>query len=129
MTTPSDRPSAPADERRVQPRLAALMPARVRVADRESTALIRDVSSRGALVYTQERLESEAEVELDFFFTDDLTTPQTTRATVVRSAVRDPRSAGIWAYSAALRFDEVMPNVEAAATALAARQSAFGLLK
>lgn len=112
-------------ERRGDPRHLACFPAELLTSEGVArTALIRDLSVSGALLFTRARLEVGDSVRLSLHLKEG-TEPFFTTARVVRNQRRAIEVAHPWTKAVAVQFDEPLPEIEAEAIALAEHQAAL----
>ena len=127
--TKDDRSSAPpSSDRRSDERYLACFPAYLELApQRTRMALIRDISTTGALLFTQTALKPDERVALKLYVEGDPEKARVTSAVVVRFERRSFDRADIWPYSVAVRFEQPLVDLAEEVEALAARQAKLGL--
>ena len=118
----SDSPRPPASDRRALPRELACFPAYIQMDEGQRTALIRDVSVRGANLLTRARLEEGQSITLHLYIRDGATTPREAHGKVVRFEVRDA-DLPMWPFAAGVQFDEELTDCAKEIKALAERQA------
>lgn len=118
-----EKPSA--SERRGDPRHLACFPAHVETSSgAQRTAIIRDLSVSGALLFTRARLAVGDAVRLSLYLKEGVA-PWFATARVVRNERRSIEVAHPWTKAVAVCFDRPIPELEADAKALAERQAAL----
>jgi len=123
-----DRSSAPpSSDRRSDERYLACFPAYLELPERTRMALIRDISTTGALLYTQNALKPDERVALKLYVEGDPDKARLANALVVRFERRSFDRSDIWPYSVAVRFEEPLTDLASEVEALAARQAKLGL--
>ena len=115
----SERPGA---ERRVEKRELACFPAHIQMDDAQRTALIRDVSMKGASILTRAKLVEGQSIKLLLYMDKDTKNPREVHGTVVRFEVR-PSDLTTWRYTAGIQFDEPLTGCEDLIKTLAERQA------
>lgn len=94
---------------------------------REHLALLHDVSTGGATLYTQERLEIGEHLELAMHLDEDPKETRPASARVVHCERRPWESSDFWTWQAGVEFDQPIDQYQDAIEALARRQRAAGL--
>ena len=119
----------PKNERRGASRHLACFPAYVGTEEEgQNIALIRDVSSTGALLLTRDKLDVGDKIELSMYVSGDAKAPaHETQASVVRVEERKPEQADVWPYSAAVKFKKVLEHLEDEFKNLEEHQKKLGL--
>jgi len=98
--------------RRGDPRYLTCVLAGLKTESTEAVALIRDVSVSGAFLLTQKPFPAGERLDLNLHFSTDLAGAHHVTARVVRSGRRDRDRSDLWAFSAAVRFDEPLLHLE-----------------
>ena len=122
-------PSEPGDNRRNEHRHLACMLAQIAQGDRDPrNALIRDISTTGALLLTRAKLQVGDPIHLSLYLsTDEGSQPVTASGRIVRFEQRPRALADVWTHSAAVHFDTPLAQLAPGLEAIAARQRAvFG---
>ena len=118
------------EERRTNSRQLTCIPAYFESKrDSQDLALIRDVSVRGARLYTRVRLEPEEPVTLQLYLGPESSPPRKSEGKVVRVERRDPAQSDVWAFEVGVVFAEPITAYEAEINELCKRQEAAGILK
>ncbi|MBW2529175.1 MAG: PilZ domain-containing protein [Deltaproteobacteria bacterium] len=127
MATP--KYTDPKHDRRTAARHLACFPAYVGTEEEgQNIALIRDVSVNGALLLTRDQLDVGDKIELSMYVSGDAKAPaHETAAEVVRVEERRPEQADVWPYSAAVKFDKELKDLEAEFKDLEEHQKKLGL--
>jgi hypothetical protein len=114
--------------RRSELRHLACMLAQVQRGDNARSALIRDISTTGALLFTRTKLQVGEVLKLSLFLEGDSSTqPVVTQGKVVRSESRPRQLADVWTESAAIQFDSPLNDLSGKLEQIAAKQKAtFG---
>ncbi len=96
-----------ADDRREHVRRLVCVVAEVETADKSALALIRNVSTSGALLFAARDLEVDARVELLIHTSSDPSAAKIhTSGTVVRRVALDPGRSDLWRWEIGVHFDE-----------------------
>jgi hypothetical protein len=121
----SERDDGVPSERRGDPRHLACFPAHVETeAGGQRSALIRDLSVSGALLLTRARLAVGDPVRLSLYL-EEGAEPYHVTARVVRRERLPIEQAHPWTKAVGVQFEPALPELEADAVALAARQAAL----
>jgi hypothetical protein len=111
------------DERREAPRHLACFPAEIDPGQEwATTALIRDLSVTGALLYVREPFVVGEPITLQLHLSDDLG-PRHASARVLRVENSADDGEGMWPLAVAVRFDEALNDIEAEVAELERRQA------
>ena len=120
------------DDRRASRRHIACFPAYVDLPEDEEAriALIRNVSIDGALLLTRGEYQVGTKLDLALYLSGDPDTEaHPVSAEVVRSGQREVDRADLWPYSAAVKLDSPLSDLEPEIEKLAERQAGmFGPL-
>jgi hypothetical protein len=117
------------DNRRNDQRHLACMLAQIAQGERDPrNALIRDISTTGALLLTRAKLEVGHPVQLSLYLSaDEGAQPITAAGKIVRFEQRPRAVADVWTHSAAVQFDVPLTQLASDLEAIAAKQRAvFG---
>src|SRR4051812_26973457 len=100
-------------ERRASSRQLTSIPAHLQSRqDPQDLALIRDVSTTGARLYTRAKLEINETVTLHLYLGLESEAPRKASGRIVRVDRRDPALADIWAWEIGVEFDETITAYE-----------------
>ena len=103
-------------ERRAMQRFSLHLPVSIRLigADHESSGYTQDLSSRGALFYTDLSLAKADAVEITFIMPSEITLAETMRVRCRGRVVRVAPPSGGMAHGVAVRFEtyEFLPDAE-----------------
>lgn len=115
------------DNRRVETRHLACMLAQIARGERDPrNALIRDISTTGALLLTRAKFEVGETLELSLYLTvEEGVQPITAPGKVVRFEQRPRAVADVWTYSAAVQFDKPLAYLAGELEDIAAKQRAI----
>ncbi len=129
MSQSSSDSQPPADDanRRREERLAALVVAVLEVRGEDRSALLRDLSSSGAMCLTRARLEPGQAVRLRIHTHDDLANPMILDGEVARAA-RWADGGAFWPYTVGIRFTSPAPEHLDRIREIADRQIAQGIV-
>ena len=118
------------EERRTASRLIACIPAYLdSIQDEHDLALIRDVSTTGARLFTRTKLPIGLSVRLELYVRGDAGTPSEAMGHVVRSDRRDLALSDVWPWEVAVEFEAPLEDAEHEIEALSERQLAMGIVK
>jgi hypothetical protein len=118
--------AGPPSERRSGIRHLACFAAEIQV-DRWNgarTAVIRDLSVTGALLYTSAKVKVGEQITLNLYIMGD-ETMHTVAGKIVRHERRDPATSGLWPYQIGIHFDAPLTELEPQIKDVAARQAAL----
>jgi len=123
-----NRGSDPNSERRAGERHLACFPAYLEPESREPRlALIRDISTTGALLLTQTAHQPDEKLALKLYVDGDPNKPRVVRAKVIRFSRCSFDRADVWPYNIAVQFEESLGDLQQQVEALAAKQRELGL--
>ena len=91
-------------------------------------ALISDISTTGARLFSRNRLEVGTEVTLDLYLADE-EQPRPAEGHVVRSARREDEVADVWQWEIGVTFAEPLTEYAEEIASLCERQEAVGVLR
>jgi PilZ domain len=111
-----------AADRRETIRDLACFPADIAMVEAGGSALVRDVSVKGASLLTQARLAEGERVSLSLYIFDDRDRARAVTGRVVR-VERVPAETGLWPRRVAVEFDESLADCEAEMMAWAERNA------
>jgi hypothetical protein len=97
--------------------------------DPQDLALIRDVSTSGARLYTRLRLELEEMLVLHLCLGQESDPARTVNGRVVRVDRRDPALSDVWAWEVGVEFDVAITRYADEIEDLCKRQENAGVLK
>jgi hypothetical protein len=118
------------DERRASARQLTCIPAHFESrTDPQDLALIRDVSTLGARLYTRSKLDIDETVTLHLYLGLETDEPRMASGRVVRVDRRDLALADVWGWEIGVEFDRAITPYEKEIEALCSRQEAAGVLK
>jgi hypothetical protein len=118
------------DERRNASRQLSCIPAHI--GSKEDTphlALIHDVSSTGALLFTRAQLEVDEEVTLSLYLSPDSAPPREASGKVVRVGRRALDRADIWQWEVGVEFHEPIDEYQSEIEDLTERQRKAGVIR
>ena len=111
-------------DRRADPRHIACVLAHVeRDAGATRSAVIRDISVSGALLFTRAHLEAGERVKLSLYLDGDGGSAVNVDAEVLRAGPRPRNMSDVWPYSAAVKFDQGLDHLEKKLALIAAQQA------
>ena len=87
------------------------------------SAVIRDISVEGALLYTRAHLAAGERVQLSLYLDGDGANPVVSVAEVVRAGPRPRAMADVWPYSAAVKFVDSLAALESKLAKIAEEQA------
>ncbi len=122
-------PTDSGDNRRIEPRHLACMLAQIAQGDRDPrNALIRDISTTGALLLTRAKLQVGEPIQLSLYLTaDEVAQPIQAAGKIVRFEQRPRALADVWTHSAAIQFDVPLVQLASELETIASKQRAvFG---
>jgi len=118
------------EERRTAARRIACIPAYLdSMRDEQDLALIRDVSARGARLFTRTELSVGLAVHLRLYVRGDSAPPNEARGRVVRSESRDIAVSDVWPWEIAVEFEAPLEDDGEEIEALSQRQLELGIIK
>jgi hypothetical protein len=118
------------DERRSFSRQFTCIPAQFESgSDPQDLALIRDVSTSGARLYTRAKLDIDETVTLHLYLGLESDEPRKASGRVVRVDRRDMALADVWGWEIGVKFEVALTPYEKEIEALCRRQEAAGVLK
>jgi hypothetical protein len=118
------------DERRTHSRRLACIPAYLEsTRDPQDLALIRDVSVRGARLFTRTGLPNGMAVHLQLYLGGEAQPPKQATGHVVRADRRDIALSDVWSWEVGVEFDAPIEGYEDEIEALSRRQEEIGILK
>jgi hypothetical protein len=118
------------EERRVVARRIACIPAYLDSRkDVQELALIRDVSARGARLFTRTLLPNGLAVQLLLYIRGEEAPPTQAGGRVVRSDRRELELSDVWPWEVGVEFDEPLEASQAEIEELSRRQEAMGIIK
>lgn len=131
MTLARDRRKiASVEDRRTASRLIACIPAYLdSIHDEHDLALIRDVSTTGARIFTRTKLPIGLSVRLELYVRGDAGTPSEVNGHVVRADRRDIAVSDVWPWEIAVEFEAPLKDSDREIEALSERQLAMGIIK
>jgi hypothetical protein len=97
--------------------------------DPQDLALIRDISTSGARLYTRLRLAVDDMVSLHLCLGAESDPPRKANGRVVRVDRRDPSLADVWGWEIGVEFDLAISPYADEIEALCKRQETVGVLK
>ncbi|HVU00128.1 MAG TPA: PilZ domain-containing protein [Polyangiaceae bacterium] len=98
-------------------------------ADPQDVALIRDVSTSGARLFTRAKLDLDETLTLHLYLGAETDEPRKTSGRIVRVERRDPDLADVWPWEIGVEFDVAITPYQKEIEELCARQLAAGVLK
>ena len=98
-------------------------------ADPQDLALIRDVSTSGARLFTRGKLELDETVTLHLYLGTESDEPRKASGRVVRVDRRDANVADVWSWEIGVEFDIAITPYEEEIAELCRRQEQAGVLK
>jgi hypothetical protein len=117
-------------ERRASSRQLTCIPAHFESRqDPQDLALIRDVSTTGARLYTRAKVDIDETVTLHLYLGLESDEPRKASGRVVRVDRRDPALADVWGWEIGVEFEAAITPYEKEIEALCRRQEAAGVLK
>jgi hypothetical protein len=118
------------NERRTHARLLACIPAYLEsTREAHDLALIRDVSVRGARLFTRTRLPPGEPVHLELYISGEGSPPRLASGKVVRSDRRDIAVSDVWSWEVGVEFDAPIEGYEADIEQLSRYQESIGVVK
>jgi len=118
------------EERRVAARRIACIPAYLESSnDPQDLALIRDVSARGARLFTRAKLPHGLAVHLLLYVRGEGEAPVPANGRVVRADRRDIELSDVWPWEIGVEFDAPLEETDGEIEALSQRQQALGIIK
>jgi hypothetical protein len=131
LTTSWDERTIPkVEERRTHSRLLACIPAYLEsTRDPQDLALIRDVSVRGARLFTRTSLPNGMPVHLQLYIGGEAEAPKHANGHVVRADRRDVALSDVWSWEVGVEFDSPIEGYEHEIEELSKRQEEIGILK
>ena len=118
------------EERRTHARMLACIPAYLEsTRDPQDLALIRDVSVRGARLFTRTSLPNGMAVHLQLYIGGEAEAPKQARGHVVRADRRDVALSDVWSWEVGVEFDSPIEGYEHEIEELSKRQEEIGILK
>jgi hypothetical protein len=118
------------DDRRSQARQLSCIPAYIE-SDQETThlALIHDVSTDGALLFTRTKPEIDDPVHLSLYLLPENSIPRPVSGRVVRVEKRARDRADVWQWEVGVKFDTPIAEYSEEIAELTRRQRAVGVIK
>jgi hypothetical protein len=119
------------EDRRNASRKLSCIPAHIESKQEDSAllALIHDVSSTGALLFTQAKLRIDEEVSLNLYLSPESEPPREATGKVVRVERRAIDRADVWQWEIGVEFHESIDQYASEIEDLSARQRKVGVLK
>lgn len=118
------------EDRRSENRRISCIPAHVeRDPDAQHLALIHDVSTKGALLFTRTRLEVGDPVHLALYLLPEHEPPRPVSGHVVRVLRRAIERSDVWQWEVGVEFDEPIDQYSKEIEDLCQRQREVGVLK
>jgi hypothetical protein len=118
------------EERRSSDRQLSCIPASFESKDdREDLALIRDVSDKGARIYTRTELAIGERVTLHLYLGGHSSASRAASGRVVRVDRREPPRSDVWRWELGVEFDAPITDLEPEIEELSRQQEAAGVLK
>lgn len=117
-------------ERRASDRHLSCIPASFESKeDTDDLALIRDVSTQGARIFTRTELALRDRVTLHLYLGKEGEAPRAASGHVVRVDRRDPDESEIWRWELGIEFDMPITGYEREIEELCRQQEAAGVLR
>ena len=118
------------EERRNASRRLSCIPANIESKqDASHLALIHDVSSTGARLFTRAKLDVDDEVTLSLYLSPDQKPPREASGKIVRVTERDIDKSDVWRWEVGVEFHASIEEYAAEIEALIERQRKVGVLK
>lgn len=118
------------DERRSQHRQMTCIPAYIEKDENQTQlALIHDVSTDGALLFTRNKPDIDEPVHLSLYLLAENNVPRPVSGRVVRVEKRAQDRADVWQWEVGVKFDEPISEYADEIEELCRRQRAVGVLK
>lgn len=127
---PDARAESPSErERRGAPRQLSCIPAFVKTEEvSRQVAIIRDVSIRGALLFTRAKFAVDDDVALSLYISNDCKIARDVSGRVRRIERRTDDGTEVWPYEAGIEFDSPITEYEKEIEALNKRLEEEGVL-
>lgn len=118
------------EERRSSDRHLSCIPASFESQeDSQDLALIRDVSTKGARIFTRTELALGDRVTLHLYLGKQAESPRSASGRIVRADRREPELSEVWRWELGVEFDVPITEYEKEIEDLTKRQQAAGVLK